>query len=158
MSTLYIVQAQPNPPGKDTVRQGYTTHAQLNEEWVEFEASGGDRILVGDAISHLTFSHTCGVTGEDELTRFEGGTLPAGKRLRLHTGRGTPQWVGDVMHVYLNRGWFVWNNACGDRVTVRYQNQVIDTAAYAPYPPEGLLLRVQGTDRLEPAPRYVYGR
>ncbi len=120
-------------------------------------AAARSRILVGDVISHLTFSNTCAITGEDQLIHIPGGTLPSGRRLRLHTGRGTDAWVMDIMHIYLNRNWFVWNNACGDRATVRYQNQVIDTAGYTPNPPEGVLVRIRGTNRLEPVARYGYG-
>jgi hypothetical protein len=157
MSTLYIVQAQPNPPGKDALRRGLATAYQLNEEWVEFEAINGDRNLVGDVVSHLTFSPTCQVTGEDVLINFSDGTLRQGQRLRLHTGRGVNQWAGTTFHMYLGRDWFVWNNACGDRVTVRYQQSVLDSAGYAPHPPEGVLARVPGTDRLEKVRQWAYG-
>jgi hypothetical protein len=157
MSTLYIVQAQPNPPGKDTIRRGTATDRQLNEEWVEFEAVNGDRTLAGDAISHLTFSGTCQVTGQDVLMRFNEGTLRQGQRLRLHTGRGINQWIGGTFHMYLGLGWFVWNNGCGDRVTVTFQQNVVDSAGYAPRPPEGVLTRVPGTDRLEQVRQRGYG-
>lgn len=157
MSTLYVVQAQPNPPGKDTIRRGLASDRQLNEEWIELQALNGDRSLVGDAVSHLTFSNVCQVTGEDSLIKFDAGVLPSGQRLRIHTGRGINQWLGGTFHLYLGRDWFVWNNACGDRVTVRYQQSVVDTAAYAPRPPEGVLTRVAGTDRLEGSRQWSYG-
>lgn len=157
MSTLYVVQAQPNPPGKDTLRRGLATDDQLNKEWVELEAIDGDRNLSGDVVSHLTFSGVCQVTGEDVLIEFSAGTLARGQRLRLHTGRGTNQWVGTTYHMYLGRDWFVWNNGCGDRVTVRYQQNVVDSAGYAPRPPEGILTRVPGTDRLEKSRQIAYG-
>lgn len=157
MSSLYIVQAQPNPRGKDTVRRGIATNDQLNEEWIEFEAINGDRNLTGDTVTHLTFSNTCAVTGANELIRFSDGTLSNGLRLRLHSGTGTKGWSGNLFHMYLGRDWFVWNNACGDRATVRYNDQVLDTAGYAPHPPEGVLVRVYGTDRLERVPQRGYG-
>lgn len=158
MSTLYIVQAQPNPRGKDTVRRGLAANEQLNEEWIEFEAVNGDRTLTGDVVTHLTFSGTCAITGADELIRFSDGKLLNGQRLRLHTGRGTNGWSGNIFHMYLGREWFVWNNGCGDRATVSYDGRVVDTAGYAPRPPEGVLVRVPGTDRLEPAQQWAYGR
>jgi hypothetical protein len=157
MSTLYIVQAQPNPPGKDTLRRGQATNAQLNEEWIEFEAVGGERQLVDDTVSHFTFSNNCTVTGEGTLITFGQGTLKQGQQLRLHTGSGVNQWSGNVFHMYLGRDWYVWNNVCGDRATVRYKQTVVDTAGYAPRPPEGVLVRVSGTDRLEPAARRASG-
>lgn len=158
MSILYIVQAQPNPRGKDAVRRGVATTDQLNEEWIEFEAVDGDRNLTGDVVDHLTFSNTCAITGANELVRFSEGTLPNGRRLRLHTGRGTNGWSGNTFHMYLGREWYVWNNGCGDRATVSYDQRVIDTAGYAPRPPEGVLVRVAGTDRLEPVRQWAYGR
>lgn len=157
MSTLYIVQAQPNPPGKDTIRRGAATDRQLNEEWVEFEAINGDRTLTGDAVSHLTFGGTCQVTGQDVLMPFSQGMLRQGHRLRLHTGPGVNQWVGTTFHMYVGRDWFVWNNGCGDRVTVRNGHTLVDTAGYAPRPPEGVLTRVPGTDRLEQVRQWGYG-
>jgi hypothetical protein len=141
MSTLYIVQAQPNPPGKNVVRGGHATDRQLNEEWIESEARNGDRNLTGDVISHLTFSPLCGVTGQDVLVNFSQGALRQGQRLRLHTGAGAGQWIGNTFYMYSGRKWFVWNNACGDRATVHYQQTVVDTAAYAPHPPEGVVVQ-----------------
>lgn len=156
MSTLHIVQAQPNPPGKDTVRRGVATNAQLNDEWLEFEAKDGDRTLAGDIVNHLTFSGNCSITGSDELVRFSEGKLLNGQRVRLHTGRGTNAWSGNTFHMYLGREWFVWNNDCGDRATITYDGRIVDTAGYAPRPPEGVLVRVPGTDRLEAAQRFAY--
>ena len=149
--SLYITQAQPNPPGKDTVRRGYATADQLNNEWLEFEARGGNRNLTGDTISHLTFGTACTVTGQEILMKFNEGTLNQGNRIRLHTGPGVSQWVGNVFHMYAGRDWFVWNNDCGDRATIKFQESVVDSAAYRPRPPEGILVRVVGTDLLEPA-------
>ena len=151
MSILYVVRAQPNPRGKDTLWSGAATNQQLNEEWVEFEAVGGDRNLTGDVVTHVTFSAHCRTTGSDELIKFSEGTLSVGRRLQLHTGFGTNGWVGVTFHMYLGRSWFVWNNACGDRATVSYNGRIIDSAAYAPRPPEGVLERIVGTDRLEPS-------
>ncbi len=156
MSALYIVQAQPNPPGKDASRRGQTTNHQLNEEWTEFEAVGGPVAVTGQSIAHLTFAGACQVTGQATLMTFGDGSLSQGRRLRLHTGRGTNAWAGNTYHMYLNKDWFVWNNQCGDRCTVTHQNRPIDSAGYAPNPPEGVLSRVPGTDRLEPARQLSY--
>jgi hypothetical protein len=152
MPSLYIVRAQPNPRGKDTTRSGYVTNEKLNEEWIEFEAREV-RNLVGDVLSHLTFTGSCQQTGADTLINFGSGQLLVGQRVRVHTGRGTNQWVGSVYHMYLNRGWFVWNNACGDRATLSHQSTIIDWARYRPNPPEGELVRSVGTEWLEPAGR-----
>ncbi|MCW2986939.1 MAG: hypothetical protein JWR63_4509 [Conexibacter sp.] len=156
MSTLYIVQAQPNPPGKDALRPGQATDRQLNDEWIEIQAVNGTRHLAGDEISQLTFTGVCVVTGAEVVISFSEGVLHQGQRLRLHTGRGTNYWDGSTFHMYLGRTWFIWNNRCGDRITIRYQQGVVDTAGYAPGAPEGVLARVAGTDRLEPVRATAY--
>lgn len=136
MATLYLTAIQPNPPGRD----------DLNEEWVEFEAVGGTRNLINDVVTQLTFTDRCEVTGEVELIRFNAGQLNEGQRVRLHTGSGTATWRGNTYHMYLGRSWFVWNNRCGDRATIRYDKSVVDRAGYGPSPREGVLYRVAGAN------------
>ena len=152
MPSLYIVRAQPNPRGKDATRSGYVTSEKLNEEWIEFEVRE-NRNIVNDVLSHLTFTGYCQQTGEDTLITFGSRQMLVGQRVRVHTGRGTDQWIGNTLHMYLNRSWFVWNNACGDRATLSYQNTIIDQARYRPNPPEGELVRMAGTEWLQPAGR-----
>lgn len=155
MPDLLIVAAQPNPPGRDTVRPGLALGSTLNAEWVEFAAQAS-RNLTGDVLYHEIYGAGCVRTGTDVLYTFPAVQVEPGHRVRVCTGRGTPQWIGTTLHLYLNRDWFVWNNACGDRATLAYQGSVIDSARYAPRPPEGVLSRVVGTDRLEPAARAAY--
>jgi hypothetical protein len=152
--SLYITAAQPNPPGRDAYH-GQTTNDLLNEEWIEVVAVS-DRNLVGDALSHLTFNNVCQRTGQGVLIKFDTGQLGKGQHLRLHTGHGSSHWSGGTYHMYLGRSWFVWNNACGDRATLFFQESVIDSAFYRPDPPEGQLVRAQGTDELVPAGQLVY--
>ena len=153
MPDLYVVAAQPNPPGKDAARPGVTTNTQLNEEWLEFEVRAS-RNLTGDELSHLTFDNRCTRTGAEPIVRFASTSVSPGQRVRVHTGTGTNQWVGSTLHVYVGRTWFMWNNVCGDRATLRYSGTVIDSAYYDRNPPEGQLVREPGTDRLVP----VYAR
>lgn len=156
MSALYIIAAQPNPPGRDTVN-GTTTNNMLNQEWVEFMAVQ-KRNLSGDVLSHLTFDRLCQITGSDDLIRFSNGELKVDQHVRVHTGQGSNYWDGDIYHMYAGRSWYVWNNACGDRATLSYDNRVIDSAFYRPNPPEGILARRQGTDELVPAGQLAYRR
>jgi hypothetical protein len=150
MPALYITRAQPNPRGRDTASQGQALNSKLNEEWVEFRADAS-RNLIGDSLSHLTFStYGCSPTGRDELVKFGSLQVDAGDLVMVHTGSGTSGWVGRTYHVYLGRRWFIWNNGCGDRAILAYSGQEIDHAYYASNPPEGELVRVAGTDRLEP--------
>ena len=156
MPDLLIVAAQPNPPGRDGARPGYAANATLNAEWIEFAAQA-TRNLNGDVLYHETYGAGCVRTGTSTLVTFGAIQLQPGQRVRVCTGRGANQWVGSTLYVYLNRDWFVWNNDCGDRATLGFQSTVIDSARYAPRPPEGVLNRALGTDRLEPAARAAYG-
>jgi hypothetical protein len=98
MASLYITSAQPNPPGRDAARGGFTSNAKLNEEWVEFTVLA-DRNMTGDALSHLTFNEYCRRTGAEVLYQFGTLQLRAGHRVRVHTGVGTAAWNGDTLHV-----------------------------------------------------------
>lgn len=149
MPDLYIVRAQPNPPGRDARRGGQVTNSKLNEEWVEFVVQEG-RHMVGDELSHLTFDGYCRTTGVEVVFRFGAINLSPGHRVRVHTGVGTPEWEGSTLHVYAGRSWYVWNNGCGDRATLAYNGRAIDSTYYEANPPEGVLVRRRGTDRLVP--------
>ena len=155
MPDLLIAAAQPNPPGRDSLRPGLAANTTLNNEWVEFVAESA-RNLSGDTLYHETYSAACIRTGTTALVTLPPVQVYPGQRVRVCTGRGTNEWVGSTLFVYLNRDWFVWNNACGDRATLAFQLTVIDSARYAPRPPEGQLARVAGTDRLEPARAAAY--
>lgn len=156
MPDLLIVAAQPNPPGRDTSYSGYAPNERLNAEWIEFAAQAA-RNLTGDVLYHETYDGNCVRIETASLYTFPSVQLQSGNRVRVCTGRGTPHWIGSTLYVYLNRDWFVWNNGCGDRATLAYQSTVIDSARYAARPPEGVLNRVAGTNRLEPAARPAYG-
>lgn len=148
MSTLYLTAIQPNPRGKDTSRM--RSSARLNDEWVQFEVRAESRDLIGDELFHLTFEQrSCRVTGEDHLARFGSAKLRCGQSVRVHTGSGQSWWEGSVLHTYLGRSWFVWNNGCGDRAVLRYDGKTIDWAEYRRNPPEGVLRRVPGTNTFE---------
>lgn len=154
MTELLVIAAQPNPPGRDVTRPGSTTNELLNQEWIEIAAQA-TRSVIGDELFHETFTAGCLRTGVDALLRFPVGQLIARQRVRVCTGHGAPHWLGNTWYLYLNRDWFVWNNACGDRATLAYRGTILDSARYGPHPPEGVLHRVAGTDRLEPASNTV---
>jgi len=141
MTDLLITRALPNPLGKDRF-DNFAPNILLNQEWVEFVNRRDIPLrLTGVSVWHETFD---GLerTGEQELAAFcDHVVLLAGWTLRLHTGRGTPYNEGTVHHSFLDRENYVWNNDAGDRVTLRdWKNEVIDSAWYAPYPPEGMIL------------------
>lgn len=142
MPALYITKAQPNPWGRD---RGLAT--QLNEEWVEFRAEQ-NRSLSGDMLLHNTYDSYCRLVNSEVLYTFGAVSLSAGHLVRVHTGSGTSGWYGGIYHVYMGYGWYKWNNACGDVVTLAYNGAVIDSAAYRANPPEGELVRQAGSNLL----------
>lgn len=149
MTRLTITRALPNPYGKDRTPSHQVTNQQLNGEWVEFANTYGARLsLDGLALDHYTFTHACVKTGEDRATTFA-GVLESGQAMRVHTGTGTAYVEGAVIHVFLNRGNFLWNNRCGDTAVLRAGDSLVDWAAYGPSPGEGAVLqRVPGTNSL----------
>jgi hypothetical protein len=60
--------------------------------------------------------------------------------MRVHTGTGTAFVEGTVIHAFLNRGNFLWNNRCGDTAVLRAGDQLVDWAFYSPGPAEGVVL------------------
>lgn len=155
MPDLTITKALPNPTGKDSSAGRPVSNQQLNGEWVEFANTNSERknlTINGVSISHVTFNRNCQKTGEDQLTTFN-GSIPYGHSIRLHTGEGTPYDEGTIRHLFLDRANYVWNNVCGDTAILRVSTGgEIDSASYAPNPPEGVILnRVPGTNTLSPA-------
>jgi len=147
MSDLILTRIQPNPPGRDASRYGAISASQLNNEWVEF-AVRANRTMTGDELCHRTFtSNGCVPTGLEQLLKFSAGNLAAGTLVQVHTGSGQNHWAGGTYHMFLGRGWFVWNNSCGDRAELKYDSTILDWAEYNPAPREGVLIRVNGTNK-----------
>jgi hypothetical protein len=148
MATLYLTRIQPNPPGRDVVRPGWATPDLLNGEWVEMASVSGARNLAGDVLQHNTYTSSgCSLTGQEVVLKFGTGELNQGQSIRLHTGPGADQWVENTFYMFLGRKWFIWNNDCGDRADLSFNNQQLDWASYGPSPREGILTRVVGTNR-----------
>jgi hypothetical protein len=141
MGDLFLTRAKPNPLGKDRFMHR-APNILLNEEWVEFVNLRDVPLnLGGVSVWHETYDGLYR-TGEQEIAIFvQGVVLQPGWTLRLHTGCGTPYNEGVVHHSYLDRENYVWNNDAGDRATLRdWKGEVIDSAWYAPFPPEGVIL------------------
>lgn len=150
MPDLYITFALPNPAGKDRPPRNGPSDAQLNGEWIQFLNASGKRLdISGVRLLHQTFDWRCQRTGQDELTRFT-GVLDSGLSIRVHTGSGKDWSEGTVLHTYLGRSNYAWNNACGDTAVLTTANGAqVDLASYAPNPPEGRTLQRQpGTSYL----------
>ena len=139
---LKITMASANPFGRDKTADNFAPNEQLVNEWFEFENICAFPVDVGSVVfSHLTWQGW-EIAGEEGLGRFADGiVLQPGEALRLHSGFGFDSRVGDVLHIFRNAGNYVLNNMQGDRITLRDVNgNVIDSAYYEPYPPEGEIL------------------
>ena len=93
------------------------------------------------AVSHITWRDWT-ITGEEKLGWLSKGiVLQPGEAVRVHSGYGADFRAGGVFHIFRNAGNYVLNNMQGDRITLRDANgEVLDSAYYAPYPPEGEIL------------------
>jgi hypothetical protein len=146
---FYVTRAHPNPMGKDKARYQAPTNEKLNQEWLEFKNISSVPAKLDDVtLHHLTFDRSCSKTGEDHLMSFKGDLQP-GYSIRVHTGSGTVSLAGTIYHLFAGRENYVWNNACGDRATVKRAGQINDWAYYDPHPREGVdLVRVANTNKL----------
>lgn len=141
MPDLYVTAAHPNPLGKDKPSRSAPTNDQLNEEWVEFNnPTEKTRDIAGVSLSHYTYDKYCKKTGEVSLPSFI-GTLDPLHLIRIHSGSGENQTIGQRHHLYLGYLNFIWNNSCGDTVVIRGANgRLIDWAEYEPGPDDGRTL------------------
>ncbi len=156
MSTLLqVFRAKPNPFGKDKTSGGVPKPEQLLGEWVDIKSIGteGIRISTIELSDHLYHSD-CQDTGKSQVYWHDTGTtgtLNAGQIIRVHTGKKSDEALmldidkGSVdWRSFANRGNFVLNNACGDVLTITWQdargNRYSDAASYKPNVPEGAIL------------------
>lgn len=159
---LQIIQAKPNPFGKDKTGSGQSKPEQLLGEWVDVKNVGTEPITFSSmTLNHTLFDSRCQSTNRTENYWSGGGEqLLPGQVIRVHTGKISDKHLmaeadraGVDWHGYANRDNFVLNNRCGDRVFVTwpdaYGRPASDAAYYRPNPPEGAVLRRRG-DVLEP--------
>jgi len=113
-----FTKIQYNSPGSDL-----RSNASLNAEWVRLTNNTKSAIqlkgwTVRDKAGHVyTFK-----------TSYSVG---AGKRVYVHTGKGTDL-KPDAQHRYQNSGNYIWNNT-GDTATLRNASgKTIDTCAFKP--------------------------
>ena len=155
---LFIQSAQPNPLGKDAVRHTARPE-QLLGEWVVLLNKGSSSLSLADYhLSNLEFDSHC-VPKPQSVIYWRGDptkTLAPGQTVRVHTGRSADWWAanqedkqGVHYHSFAERSWFVLNNRCGDAIGVWTKDrngdyQRVDSAAYDPNPPEGVILGRSG--------------
>lgn len=159
---LQIIQAKPNPAGKDDNKDqngsGSGRPEQLFGEWVDVKNIGNDAVHFPTMqLRHALFDETCHTTGELELywIGVNADFLQPGQVLRIHAGRredahlmSAEDQAGADWHGYAESDNFILNNRCGDKIVLSWQDAVDqicqDWACYSPYPPEDLILKRSG--------------
>ena len=89
MKQLLIIQAKPNPSGKD--RLGYVVpSSQLAGEWVDFKNTGDESYLLDNIKLHHVAYTTQYPNGVWEEVMSFNGILGIGKVVRVHSGGVIP--------------------------------------------------------------------
>jgi hypothetical protein len=159
---LQIIQAKPNPAGKEYGKDqdgaGVRRPEALYGEWVDVKNIGQDPVNFRTMqLRHALFDQDCHTTGELQLYWIGDNSdlLRPGQILRIHAGRredahlmSPEDQAGADWHGYAESDDFILNNPCGDKIVLSWQDAVDqihqDWACYAPSPPEGLILKRSG--------------
>lgn len=156
---LTIVQAKPNPAGKDK-QDGKPLATKLLGEWVDVRNDGTSSItFAGVSLDHTAYDEACRNPNNKPYWAGKAEqTLAVGQTMRLHTGKYQDRALmapedgsGVHLHAYAESGSFVLNNKCGDALALWFNNgnwTKLDGAAYDPNPKEGAVLRRVG-DKLK---------
>jgi hypothetical protein len=99
--TLRFTKIQYDAPGADT-----RANSQLNKEFVVIKNTGGKAVQ---------FKNWTLRDAQRHVYRFPAFSLKPGKSVAVHTGRGK----NTAKHLYMNRGWYIWNN---DKDTATLRN------------------------------------
>jgi len=153
MKQLLIIQAKPNPLGKDRVLN-FIPQSQLAGEWVDFKNSGSEHYsLENIKLHHVAYTTKYPNGVWDEVMGFT-GTLSTNKIIRIHSGGKIPlenlssiDMIGADYHLFTG-GSYIWNNDKSDspRLVLKQNRKVyeIDKASYSTNPPEGRILLRSG--------------
>lgn len=163
MKNLQVSQAKPNPTGKDKYSSGISKPEQLLGEWVDVKNIGNEAVPLSSLkLSHRTFLSNCTYTGRDEAYWVGSGIdlLQPNKTIRIYTGRRSDaplmnpaDRLGADLFAFAEKSNFVLNNKCGDTITVTWQSTYgtsqSDAASYDPNPPEGVVLKRNGSKLIQ---------
>lgn len=153
---ITIQRAKPNPAGKD--KAGYSPKPeQLLGEWVDLKNTGDTEVHHSTLhLTHTEFNSSCAVTKQHVVYWNGSGSavLKPGQTVRVHTGKQSQaasmkaeDQNGPDMHAYAEKGNFILNNDCGDKLGLRWTSSGTwysdDEASYNPKPKEGeVLIRI----------------
>ena len=153
MFKLSVVQAKPNPRGKDRLR-GLPTEQMLREEWIDIQNTGNEIFHINSVVLyHLVYTQNRTSSENRQMFNFSNySTLAVGGIVRIHTGSWClphqlayedREGVND--HLFVGSANYLWNND-GDMATlvqnVGNHSIVIDQASYTGRVREGILVRV----------------
>lgn len=166
--SLQIIQAKPNPAGKENCEDYDGPRAREVEpqnfavlllgEWVDVKNTGDDAVNFQTMqLRHALFDNDCHTTGELELYWIGDNVdlLKPGQVLRIHGGRREDAHLapaeaqaGADWHGYVENDNFILNNRCGDKLVLSWQDAGDhihqDWACFAPNPPRDLILKRSG--------------
>ncbi|NCT55611.1 hypothetical protein GW755_02065 [bacterium] len=149
MKQLLIIQAKPNPIGKDRILN-FIPSPQLAGEWVDFKNSGSEGyVLENIKLDHIAYTSKYPNGVWDEVMGFA-GILGVNKIIRIHSGGKMPlenlapiDMVGADYHLFTGKS-YIWNNDKKDspRLVLKQNGKVyeIDKASYSADPLEGKIL------------------
>ena len=178
--SLKIIQAKPNPAGKEHRKEnskdqdGYESTALEAQkfasvylgEWVDVKNVGEDAVNFQTMqLRHALFDNECHTIGEMELIWIGDirESLKPGQVLRVHGGRRETAHLmaqedhdGADWHGYAEKDNFILNNRCGDKIVVSWHDDAeriqSDWVCYPPHPPENLILQRSGNLLTGPGP------
>ncbi len=160
--SLQIIQAKPNPAGKDKHKDlnGVGAHEprKLFGEWVDIRNTGDHAVhFSAIQVRHALFDDRCYTTGENDLYWLGASDdfLKPGQVLRIHAGKREDSHLmtfddqsGADWHSFVECDDFVFNIMCGDKIIVTWRNSLDqvhqDWVCYAPHPPEDAVLKRSG--------------
>jgi hypothetical protein len=165
---LQIIQAKPNPAGKECDKDQDDLSAKPAEtqnpasllfgEWVDVKNIGHDTVnFQSIQLRHSLFDQDCHTTSQLELYWIgdHNDLFKPGQVLRIHSGRredahlmAPEDQAGVDWHGYAESDKFILNIYCGDKIVLSWEDAVDqlrqDWACYAPNPPENLILKRSG--------------
>lgn len=147
---LKIIQAKPNPLGKDKFGRNIIPNQQLAGEWIDIKNEGNLEIhLNGLQVYH--FAYKPEGNKFEKVIEFNFGdkdVLLSGKVLRIHSGGFMPvgqlltiDQIGVDYHKFTGKN-YIWNNDKIDKPSIWNPRlkKWIDQTWYDSYPPDGVIL------------------
>lgn len=151
MANLVIIQAKPNPTGKDRISH-FTPLAQLAGEWVDIKNNTTSGINLSNIeIYHRAYTSTY-PQGKWEKVFSIDWVLPQGDILRIHSGKeitlsliSYQDRIGADWHAFTGKD-YIWNNDKSDAPLIfnAFTRTTLDKATYSANPLEGKVLIRKG--------------